>query len=156
MYEIETQILQTQPTLTMHGVVELEDISVWLHKAYLAVERSAERRHAHLSGPPYARYRPLDGSFTKFEVEAGFPVLLSFEGDNGVVASALPEGPTAVTVHIGPCASMKPGYDAIEAWLAEQGASAVGPAWEVYLSDPSEEPDPATWRTEIYQPYRSE
>ncbi len=26
--------------------------------------------------------------------------------------------------------------------------------WEVFFSDPATEPDPATWRTEIVQPYR--
>jgi hypothetical protein len=36
----------------------------------------------------------------------------------------------------------------------ELGGELAGNAWEVYLSDPSAQPDPATWRTEIVQPYR--
>ena len=153
MYEIESRILKSQPTLTMHGLVENEDIDAWLQKAYRAVERTAHLRHAHLAGPPYARYRSIDENASKFEVEAGFPVMLSFEGEDGVVASMLPEGPAAVTVHFGPCEAIEPAYAAIEAWLAQQGAAAVGPAWEVYFSGVGSETDPATQTTEIYQPY---
>lgn len=152
MYEIEMRTLEARPTLTMHGVLGIEDIGQWLGKAYSAVERHAASIHAGLAGPPFARYRPLDESFTKFEVEAGFPTHLAVEGAGGVVSSELPGGPAAVTIHVGPYDAMKPAYEAILAWLAERGASPEGAAWEVYLSDPAEHPDPATWRTEIVQP----
>jgi effector-binding domain-containing protein len=48
---------------------------------------------------------------------------------------------------------MKPAYEAIETWITERGAYADGPAWEVYFTDPAEQPDPRTWRTEVVQPY---
>ena len=59
----------------------------------------------------------------------------------------------ASIVHIGP-------YDDARArrtascvrWLAELGLHPTGPLWEVYWSDPEAEPDPATWRTEIFAP----
>jgi hypothetical protein len=53
----------------------------------------------------------------------------------------------------------------ISAWLAKaygvgalvlaQHGEPVGDAREICYSDPSEEPDPMTWRTEIVQPYRA-
>jgi effector-binding domain-containing protein len=49
---------------------------------------------------------------------------------------------------------MRPAYDAIEAWIIDQGGQPEGPAWEIYYTDPNEEPDPSNWRTEIVQPYR--
>ncbi len=49
---------------------------------------------------------------------------------------------------------MVPGYRAVAAWISGHGGEVVDDAWEVYLSDPTAQPDPATWRTEIVQPYR--
>jgi effector-binding domain-containing protein len=49
---------------------------------------------------------------------------------------------------------MEPAYQALASWVSEHGGELAGDAWEVYLSDPSAQPDPATWRTEIVQTYR--
>jgi effector-binding domain-containing protein len=50
---------------------------------------------------------------------------------------------------------MRPAYDAIEAWIIDQGGQPEGPALEFYHTDPDEEPNPSNWRTEIVQPYAS-
>ena len=44
---------------------------------------------------------------------------------------------------------------ALVSWIDAQGGTSAGDAWEVYLTDAEEQPDPATWRTEIVQPYRA-
>ncbi|HYO20461.1 MAG TPA: hypothetical protein VES02_17550, partial [Dermatophilaceae bacterium] len=46
-----------------------------------------------------------------------------------------------------------PSYGALTAWMRDRGVEPNGDMWEVYLSDPVAEPDPSTWRTEIYTPY---
>ena len=58
-----------------------------------------------------------------------------------------------MTGHTGPYGRMEPAYEAINTWLMEHGVEVEGPAWEVYHTDANEQPDPATWRTEIVQPY---
>jgi effector-binding domain-containing protein len=45
-------------------------------------------------------------------------------------------------------------YAALIEWVAGQGYVPVGPMWECYLTDPSAEPDPSTWRTQIVCPVR--
>ena len=42
--------------------------------------------------------------------------------------------------------------EAIVAWLDREGRKPAGPPRETYLTDPGENPDPETWRTEIAQP----
>ena len=49
---------------------------------------------------------------------------------------------------------MAPAYQALASWVSSHGGEPAGDPWEVYFSDPASEPDPATWRTEIVQPYR--
>ena len=90
----------------------------------------------------------------RLEVEAGFPVSSPIEPNGDVQPSELPGGQVAVTVHVGPYDQMEPAYQALASWVTDHGGELAGDAWEVYFSDPSTEPDPATWRTEIVQPYR--
>jgi AraC family transcriptional regulator len=53
---------------------------------------------------------------------------------------------------VGPYEALEGTYAALQAWLDEVGATASGPMWEVYWSDPGAEPDPARWRTELLVP----
>lgn len=153
MPEIAIRELEEQPTLVMWGKVVVKDMPQFLGRAFHAAASHADAIGAEICGPPFARYRPLDPDHGEFEVEAGFPVEGELTGSEEVDVSSLPDGPAAVALHIGPYEAMVPTYDAILAFLREQRAEPLGPAWEVYLSDASEEPDPATWRTEIVQPF---
>ena len=69
-----------------------------------------------------------------------------------VVPGRLPGGRVASIVHIGPFDGLEQTYGLMHRWLAELGLQPTGPLWEVYWSDPEAEPDPATWRTEIFAP----
>jgi len=155
MYAIEDRSLTDQPTMVIHGKVKLQDIPRFLGRVYSTVERQVHESGAHMVGDPFARYRPLDSQYREFEIEAGVPVLVAAAGHGEVGASHLPAGAAAVTFHTGPYERMEPAYEAIGTWLQERGLAADGPAWEVYHTDPDAQPDPATWRTEIVQPYRA-
>ena len=72
----------------------------------------------------------------------------------GKAYAAIAGPPFAVTIHTCPYDAMRPAYQALVSWVSEHGGELAGDPWEVYFSDPSTEPDPATWRTQIIQPYR--
>ena len=36
------------------------------------------------------------------------------------------------------------------AWVDEQGLTPAGPMWEVYVTDPTPEMDPASLRTDLF------
>jgi len=154
MYEIQERTLAEQPTMVVRGKIKLEDIPAFLGRVYSTVERQARESGAHVIAAPFARYRSLDPAYREFEIEAGLPVLVAVAGHGEVEASSLPGGPAAVTVHVGPYERLEPAYEAITTWLQEHDAHPEGPAWEVYHTDPDEQPDPATWHTEVVQPYR--
>jgi effector-binding domain-containing protein len=63
-----------------------------------------------------------------------------------VMASALPAGQAAVTVHQGPYAGLAAAHRAVLDWCAAQGLRLAGPRWEVY--GPHHD-DPAELRTEV-------
>ena len=153
LYDIHGEARAAQPTAVATATLPVEEIGPWLGKSYASVAALISDRGAEFAGPPFARYHRLgDG---RFVVEAGFPVSAAIDGSGDVRCSELPEGPVAITVHVGPYSEMEPAYQALAAWVEEHGGELAGDAWEIYLSDPASEPDPATWRTEIVQPYRS-
>ena len=76
-------------------------------------------------------------------VELGQPCPLT----GRVVASALPAGQVAMTVHRGPYSGLASAHQAVHDWSAAQGRRLAGPRWEVY--GPHHD-DPAEVWTEIY------
>lgn len=151
-YEIHSRAGQAQPTAVMTATLPVAEIGPWLAKAYGTVARLVTAHGAYPAGPPFARYHRL--AEDRFAVEAGFPVGTAIDADGDVRPSQLPGGPVAVIVHIGPYEQMTPAYEALASWVSSHGGEPAGDPWEVYFTDPASEPDPATWRTEIVQPYR--
>jgi hypothetical protein len=74
-------------------------------------------------------------------VEVGVEVTAPFPAAGPVIASALPAGPVATTVHHGPYDRLDSAHRAVRAWCAAQGHQLAGPRWEVYgdwHEDPAE------------------
>lgn len=64
----------------------------------------------------------------------------------------LPGGRAVVGIHVGPFDSLASTYQELLAWVAAEGLELAVGMWEVYLTDPSAEPDPSRWRTRIVWP----
>jgi effector-binding domain-containing protein len=80
-------------------------------------------------------------------VEVGVELTRSCQLTGRVVASTLPAGQVAKTVHRGGYDGLRAAHDAVVRWCAEQGQQLAGPRWEIY--GPHRE-DPAEIETEIY------
>jgi effector-binding domain-containing protein len=150
-YQIQGGARREQPTAVRRAMIDVTEIGNWLGATYHAVVTFLATHDLVPSGPPFARYHPVGQG--RFRAEAGFPVAREIETDDDVSASVLPGGLVATTLHVGPYDAMEPAYQALASWVGEHGGETTGDAWEVYLSDPNDEPDPALWRTEVVQPY---
>jgi effector-binding domain-containing protein len=64
-----------------------------------------------------------------------------------VIASALPAGRTAMTVHRGPYERLGAAHDAVAEWCAANGLQPAGPRWEIYGHHRA---DPAELETEVH------
>jgi effector-binding domain-containing protein len=150
-YQIAEQILVGQYTAVVRGEMAAMDMPRWLAVAYRTVDEYLSRNRVNPTGPPFARYTFLDGLVA---IEAGFPVPFEVPGEGSVEPSMLPDGPAAVTTHLGRFEDLAVAYRAVHRWLDERGLVPAGPHWEVYLTDPDSEPDPSRWRTDVVVPYR--
>jgi effector-binding domain-containing protein len=151
-YEITNHVLVDEYTAVVRGEVPRDELPGWLAGTFQAVYDYLRRAGIAPTGPPFARYTFLAGVVA---VEAGFPVPYEIPGDDLVKSSALPAGHAAVTTHIGGYEDLDRAYLAIVSWLDVHGYELAGPHWEVYRTDPSAEPDPTRWRTDIVVPYRA-
>ena len=80
-------------------------------------------------------------------VEVGVEVSGPFAPAGSVIASALPAGEVAMTVHRGPYDRLGTAHDAIHRWCASNGRALAGPRWEIY-GDWNE--DPEQLETEVF------
>ena len=80
-------------------------------------------------------------------VEVGVEVSGPFASSGPVVASTLPAGKAAMTVHRGEYSRLDDAHSAIHRWAAANGRQLAGPRWEIY-GDWHE--DPARLETEVY------
>jgi effector-binding domain-containing protein len=80
-------------------------------------------------------------------VEVGVELLVPCPLTGQVIASTLPAGPVAMTVHHGPYSGLAAAHQAVLDWCAGQGQRMTGTRWEVY--GPHND-DPAKIWTEVY------
>ena len=139
--------LQAQPTAAVRGHAPGDGIAGFLGGVFGEVMGTLARQHVTPAGPPYGRYVPTGGGF---DVEAGFPVHAEIRPEGRVEALSLPGGRVARTLHVGSYETVAEAYDAVTAWLTDNGLEPAGAPWESYLDGP----EVAEPRTEIYVPCR--
>ena len=138
-----------QPVVFMRRRVRPDEMQQTMAECLPAVFMHCQRSGLTFAGPPYTRY--VDMSRGHFTIETGMPVVEAVGGGE-VLAGELPGGAIARAVHAGPYDTLGAVYSELEAWAVEAGRPPSGAPWESYLTDPTEVPDPADWRTEVCLP----
>ena len=110
------------------------------------------------AGPPFFRYNVIDMA-RELEVDVAFPVAAAVDGDGRVVSGVLPAGRFATLTHVGHPSELAGVTKTLLDWAAGEGLTwdmslgEDGERWgarlEIYLTDPSEEPDMGKWVTEL-------
>jgi effector-binding domain-containing protein len=110
------------------------------------------------AGPPFFKYNVIDMA-RQLEMETGVPVAAPVDGGGEVISGVLPAGRYATVTHVGHPSELMGVTGALLDWAAGQGLTwdvspdADGDRWgsrlEIYLTDPSEEPDMSKWVTQL-------
>jgi effector-binding domain-containing protein len=144
-YDMELVDLQEQRTAVVRGHVPYAGIAEFLGAAFGEVAEALKEQAVGTAGPPFAQYAMRSDGF---DIEAGFPTSGTVEPSGRVTPGVLPGGRTARTLHRGPYSEVAAAYDALAAWLTDDGYRPDGAPWESYL----DEPDVAEPRTMVYLP----
>jgi effector-binding domain-containing protein len=138
--------LPPQTVVGVRGEVDENTLGEFFGRA--VSEASARIPADAIAGPVTEVVHYEDGKH--FDVTIGF-VVSSVPGVPGLEVVHLPAGPTLREVHQGDYPGLTAAYERLTEALNERGRSR-GLSWEIYLSGPADNPDPSTWRTEVYVP----
>ena len=105
------------------------------------------------AGPAFAIYRSVPTD--TMDLEVGFPVDRAIEPDGAAETGELPGGQVARVVHAGSFDDLTDAWQRLGVWIGAQGLTPGEPFWEVYLTEPSPDIDPADLRTELNWPVSS-
>lgn len=147
---LETKALQ--PVASVRLEIDASKVSETLAVTLTEVMGAITAQGAEMAGPPFARYHAIDTAKSTIDLEAGIPVRKPIAASGRVRPGELPAGRVAMTWHVGSYHQLQQSYDRLRAWLDGQKLTPRGGFWEVYWTDPSLEPDPSTWRTQIFWP----
>lgn len=139
-----------QPTAVLRERVAMSGLSEFFGRAYSTVAAAMGEQGVQVVGPPFALYHGMPTD--TIDVEAGFPAASVVAVGDGVEPGVLPAGRAAEAVHVGSYDTLSQTYDEVVRWVQDQGMQLGPDMWEYYLTDPSTEPDPTSWRTRVVCP----
>lgn len=140
-----------QPTLTVRTRASAKDLPQAMGAAYGAIAHYLGELGEQPVSPPFCAYYNTD--MKNLDVEMGFAVNKELAGKGEIQAGEMPVGMMASCVFTGPYVEMAPAYEALAAWVEENGMEASGIAYEFYLNGPTEVP-PEELKTQIVFPLK--
>lgn len=150
MTSFTVESIEARPAAAIRAEVPMDQLRDVFDRGFGAVMAAVAAQGVDVAGPPFGYYprMPTD----TVAVVVGFPVAGAITAAGEVEPFELPGGRAVVGTHVGPYDTLERTYGELLAWAQEQGLTLADGMWESYLSDPSAEPDPATWRTLITWP----
>jgi effector-binding domain-containing protein len=147
-YVCEISNQQPQPSLSIRTHAAAQDLPLTMGRCFSEIVTYVTAKGEQLVGPAYAAYFNMD--MADLDVEIGFGLASPLPGQGEIAATWLPGGEIASTIYVGPYDGVGAAYEALTAWVQEQGRQATGAAYEYYLNDPSQLNEPP--RTQIVFP----
>jgi effector-binding domain-containing protein len=147
-FTVET--IDAQAAAAIRAEVPMAELREVFDRGFSAVVQAAEAQGVAITGPPFGFYPRMPGETVA--VVVGFPVAGAIEPSGDVEPFDLPGGRVVTGTHVGPYEALEQTYQELMAWTEAEGLTLAEGMWECYLSDPSAEPDPSTWRTQIVWP----
>jgi effector-binding domain-containing protein len=107
---------------------------------------------ANMLGAPFAIVEEWDEENGMTTVAVSLAVSSEKEGTDRIKKGITYEGMVIKGTHLGSYESSGKMHYAIDDYAKANNMEIIGMPWEVYVTDPSTEPDTAKWVTEIYYP----
>jgi len=136
--------------LTLNDTASPATIPFKLGASYKRIAQVIRKEKLTVAGPPFAIYHNLTRG--SYEMEAGIPVNQAVSIQGEVRCIEIPSRKAIMATHFGPYENTAKVYEAINRYIRTMKLNTAGSPWEVYISDPSTEPDTNKWQTDIYIP----
>ena len=148
---IEVKDMQAQKALVIKSDVPTSEVGSKMGEIYGFLFNYTIQNQIAPVGPPFAVYLSFDPEGNTV-FEAGLPIAEEAAGSGEVEYREYPATKAASMLYTGPYEKMEPAYEKIMQYIKENNLKDKGVAWETYLTDPNEEPDPEKYQTIISFP----
>jgi effector-binding domain-containing protein len=135
------------PTAVVRGEVPAGELAGFFDGAFQRLPRVLADQGVRPVSAAFGLYRRPPAATV--DVEVGFVVDRAVRPDGDVVPGVLPGGRVARSVHTGGFDGLGDSWRRLVAWTQERGLAPGDVFWEVYLTRPSPDTDPAGLRTEL-------
>lgn len=154
---IEATTVEPMKIMSVLDSCTSANISQKLGELYGEVGVALKKQNLNQAGAPFAVYHKVttnpDGSM-HFVIQAGIPVDKAGKTDGRVKYWETPAGNVVKAWHYGSYESTAQTHELMHNWITKNGKTIDGAPWEVYVTDPGNEPDQSKWLTEIYYPVK--
>jgi effector-binding domain-containing protein len=147
---IEIKDVLEQPALLVRERTRLDGLSDAIHTGIDEVAAQLRAKGIAPAGPPFVVYTSMEEGV--LDVEIGGPVEGEAPGAGRVEYSVLPAATMLTYRHQGDYQELGRVHQALWELVEREGVTVDGAPREVYVTNPSEVPDPAEWVTEIQFP----
>jgi effector-binding domain-containing protein len=145
--------LAAGPAISVKDSVAMADLGVFMETYMPQLYMYAIRQGGKMAGHPYSIYYNWDPE-GMILVEVGIPLEEAIEGEDMIMPANTPGGQAVKATYLGPYEEMASVYEALEQYIKVMKLDVIGMAYEVYVTDPGEEADPAKWETIVYFPLK--
>jgi effector-binding domain-containing protein len=152
---LEAPALVTTTPLRFAGLrldIPKSEIRARMGPGLQAVREALAAQGVAAAGPWFTHHFRMEP--TRWHFEIGVPVAREVAPAGAVESREWPAMRAARAVLRGDYAGLSGAWEALDAWVREQGLVASAELWEVYAAGPEVGPDPSSWRTELYRPVR--
>jgi effector-binding domain-containing protein len=153
MSTIDTPHLADSPEMQLaliHLTVPRSEIMTAMGPAFGELEAVLRAQGIAPTGPWFAHHlhRPTD----TFDFNICSPVATPVQPTGRVTSGTLRAARVVRTIHHGKYEGLAAAWGDFVAWIADNNYKTAEDLWEVYLTGPFNNPDPATWQTELNAP----
>ncbi|MBO1031154.1 GyrI-like domain-containing protein [Tessaracoccus sp. SD287] len=141
--------LDPQHTAVVRRTVPMDQIRDFYDTSFAAVARAVAEQEVGVRG---AIGHYLSTPTDTVELEAGVITDGAITADGDVIPAELPGGEVAHATHVGPYDGLGSAWNELYQWVLGQGRHVGEKMWEVYVTEPTPEVDPATMRTDLFWP----
>ncbi|WP_295628191.1 AraC family transcriptional regulator [uncultured Corynebacterium sp.] len=142
--------------------VPMDDLSGLFDSAFSVLLPALGSAGVSPAGAPFALYPRFSDDWSRCDIEVGVPLDAPLPGpieaplsDGSAiefVASELPAGKVASSLYVGGYDGLGPAWQEFTDALIAAGHTPAMPCWEVYLTEPTPDADPADMRTGLNTP----
>ena len=146
----ELVTVEPRTTAVVQGTIAAEEVTDFFDRSFSVLGEAIAAQGVAPTGPAFGLYRGIPDE--TMDLEVGFPTERAIEPDGAAEPGELPGGRVARVVYAGSFDGLAGAWQGLGAWIAEQGLTPAETYWEVYLTEPSPDMDPADLRTELNWP----